>query len=579
VLDPDPFGLALHELAVTEKAARRRERPASDGYPASIATDPFGDAKVITDTAGYVAGALDRGAKDLALLLHGERNDGLNAVAYSLGHLVGAGLLDYDVALEHLEQTAENLWPDRDAYNVNGTVKSGLSSGMSRPLEWVQGERTPRTPDNPSDPFDTGLVAAPATQMAQPGVDPVTDEVVRTSWWPRELGPVIRGEVDPEPPPAFLERSDTRALFYAGKVNGLIGESESGKTWVALIAVAQTLKNGKAVLYLDFEDTAKGIVGRLRSLGVDDNELELLRYISPDENLHAVAERDLKETLAAMKPALVVVDGYNAAMTLLGLNLENNTEVTAFSMRVLRPMARTGACVVTIDHVTKSKDTRGNYAIGAQAKRADVDGCLIIVEVTQPFGRGQTGRLKLTVSKDRPGHVRAVSREGKGAGEAILRSAATGDIVANIAGPDMRPENEVSRDFRPTVLMQRVSDFLQAMTEPATRTAVRDNVFGKSEQVLKAVDVLVAEGFLRVNGSGRLVWLKQYRQDQDVRFDPLTGQDRSPVPDRSFSVPGNGTTTVPSFPLPIGERGTASESGVDGANGLSDDERSRERYV
>lgn len=569
MLAPDPFGLALHELAAAEKAGRRHARPADDGFPANVASDPFAEPKVITDPAGYVASALERAASDLAELTHGERNHGLNAVAYSLGHLVGAGLLDYDVALEHLEQTAEQLWPDRDASNVRGTVHSGLAGGMRQPLEWVQGVRTP---DNPADPFDTGLTSSSVV----PAVDPVTGEIARTSWWPRDLAPVIRGDIDPEPPPAFLERSDDRALFYAGKVNGLIGESESGKTWVALIAVAQTLKNEQTALYLDFEDSAQGIIGRLRSLGVTDEQLGRLHYVSPDENLHATAERDLRETLAIYAPSLVIVDGYNAAMTLLGLNLENNTEVTAFSMRVLRPMARTGACVVTIDHVTKSKDTRGNYAIGAQAKRADVDGCLIIVEVTDPFGRGQTGRLKLTVSKDRPGHVRAVSRGGKGAGEAILRSEASGDIVANIAGPDLRASGAAEPfGFRPTVLMQRVSDFLQAMTEPATRSAVKENVRGKTEHVVKAIDQLIVEEYARVNGSGRLVWLKQYRQDQDPRFDPITGQDRSPVPDRSFSVPGNGAATVPRSPLSIGGTGTGSESSVDG---FPDDDEPSERY-
>ena len=92
------------------------------------------------------------------------------------------------------------------------------------------------------------------------------------------------------------------------------------------------------------------------------------------------------------------------------------------------------AAIITIDHVTKSKDNRGNYAIGAQAKRADIDGCAVAVEVEIAFGRGIDGALALKVTKDRPGFVRAICQEGKNLGVANIKAQASGTIKIFLEG-------------------------------------------------------------------------------------------------------------------------------------------------
>ena len=50
--------------------------------------------------------------------------------------------------------------------------------------------------------------------------------------------------------------------------------------------------------------------------------------------------------------------------------------------------------MLLVDHVTKSKDDRGRYAIGAQAKLAGIDGAAYSVKMVSPFGRGRTGRAR-----------------------------------------------------------------------------------------------------------------------------------------------------------------------------------------
>jgi len=72
--------------------------------------------------------------------------------------------------------------------------------------------------------------------------------------------------------------------------------------------------------------------------------------------------------------------------------------------------------------VPKSKDARGKGGIGAQAKRAMTTGCTLAVRVVDPFGRGNIGKLALSVDKDRAGHVRGYAADAKNLGTVILAS-------------------------------------------------------------------------------------------------------------------------------------------------------------
>lgn len=336
-------------------------------------------------------------------------------------------------------------------------------------------------------------------------------ELSHTSWFPKHLD--INNTAE-EPKPEFMPREDGEFLIYRGKVNGLLGESESGKSWLALFAVQQALAVSQKVIYLDFEDTARGILSRLRSLGALDEHLDNLLYANPDETLTLAASADLYEALTKFNPDLVVLDGVNAAMTLLGLDLNSNTDATKFSQSVLRPLKSKGAGVLTIDHVPKNKDNRGNYAIGAQSKRADIDGCAISVAVVAPFGRGQNGELKMTVTKDRPGHVRAIALGAKAVGVAHLRSG--GEDKVRIVIEALRGSNN---GFRPTHLMERVSKLLEGSTTPLSKSAVEKGIEGKADAVRAACQCLIDDGYVSIQNGARnsllLSIVKPYRETDD----------------------------------------------------------------
>jgi hypothetical protein len=407
---------------------------------------------------------------------------------------------------------------------------------------------------------------APRQREPEPQTEPEPSGRERTSWWPRSLAAVLAGEEE-EPPPAHLIREDGSRLLYDGKVNALLGESESGKTWVALLAVTQALAAGRRVAYLDFEDTLPGVAGRLRSLGTTpDQMLAHLDYIGPDETLHAAASDDLREHLDATQPALIVLDGVNAAMTLLGLDLEKNKDATSFAQLLLRPLTVGGACVVVVDHLPKNKENRGKGGIGAQAKRAMMTGCAITVDVLDPFGRGMTGRLKLTVDKDRPGHVRALCPDAKSLGTAILRSdSSTGSVTVSIeeADPISRADHDRGHS---TMLMETICEHLATQPERTSLRAIRQAVKGGNPEIGTALESLIRHGYVSREGAGAGFAHTLIR--------PFTVAEDLSTPDRARTVPNRapGTVatsrkeTVPTVPPPVGgARGTAPEAGGSGA--------------
>jgi hypothetical protein len=83
----------------------------------------------------------------------------------------------------------------------------------------------------------------------------------------------------PEPPaPDLLRRSDSNALFYAGQVNLLFGDPESGKTWVALAAVEEALHKGGTALVVDLDHNGPAAtLSRLVALGAPSPRCETRR--------------------------------------------------------------------------------------------------------------------------------------------------------------------------------------------------------------------------------------------------------------------------------------------------------------
>lgn len=79
----------------------------------------------------YATAALRSELAGLAAAVEGTRNASLNRAAFSLGQLVGAGLLDHDEVAAELERVADGI--GLGATEIRRTVASGLSAGLKQP--------------------------------------------------------------------------------------------------------------------------------------------------------------------------------------------------------------------------------------------------------------------------------------------------------------------------------------------------------------------------------------------------------------------------------------------------------------
>lgn len=158
-------------------------------------------------------------------------------------------------------------------------------------------------------------------------------------------------------------------------------------------------------------------------------------------------------------------------------------------------VARTGAAVALIDHVTKSQEGRGRWAIGSERKLSGLDGAAYGFETVLPFGRGKTGTVKITVAKDRCGHIRQHAGVRGVIVMAQLKSWPDDGVTVTFGEPET---SDGTGTFRPTYLMERVSKAITA-TPGLTTRAIRAAVNGKNDAKDLALELLVIEGYVTVD--------------------------------------------------------------------------------
>jgi hypothetical protein len=301
----------------------------------------------------------------------------------------------------------------------------------------------------------------------------------------------------------FLHRSDDVPILYPGKVHSFIGEPESMKSWGWQVAAAQLLKEGSPVLVLDFENDEYDVIERLRALGVTDDQMVAnLYYIPPDEPLIEGVMESLVALIGDHKIPLVVIDGVTDAMATLGFDADkSNTHAASFDRKLLKPLARAGPAVVTVDHVTKERDGRGRYAIGAQHKLAAISGAAFIFERKQHFGRGRDGVAHVTLSKDKPGWLR---REAGGNVIAVLRLKSDPDSGQVTGGFEPPREGDAgdAAGVQPTALMQDVYRHLEE-NPGLSKNGIINGVCGQKARKSYAVELLVRAGNVRTEPGRR----------------------------------------------------------------------------
>jgi hypothetical protein len=185
------------------------------------------------------------------------------------------------------------------------------------------------------------------------------------------------------------------------------------------------------------------------------------------------------------------------------------------------------AAVAVIDHVTKDSDSRGRFAIGAQAKMSGLTGAGYTVEVSETLGRGLRGVIVLRVGKDRPGHVRGQSGP-------MRKSDRTQEAACVIVDSSIDPDQPVvtvepwrgsdglrleGPPRRFTSIMEQISRLLEASSERMSFRKIKARVQGAEASIVSALASMVTEGYVTwvpgPRNSKMHTSVKTYRQALD----------------------------------------------------------------
>jgi hypothetical protein len=304
------------------------------------------------------------------------------------------------------------------------------------------------------------------------------DDPTEHTWQPNNL---IQLAENPPAPPTI------GGLLYPAKRTVLSGETESMKTWLALILCKAELDIGLPVGWVDLDAMGPGaLLERLQLLGVDDDTIaENFLYYEPSEMLTPEKTRAVTDTIEARGIRLFVIDAFNPILSLHGLDPDKNPDIEKFWRHIADPITRAGAAPVLLDHVVKNADNRGKYSTGSERKAS---GAIVHIgfKLLEPLTKGGRGRTLLNVHKDRPGYLQRPS---------------IGRLVLTSDNDGIHYEIEADRShdgdtFTPTVLMEKVSRYLEPETAPLSKKQIEDAKLGKSEYVRKALDALVQDGYL-----------------------------------------------------------------------------------
>lgn len=274
----------------------------------------------------------------------------------------------------------------------------------------------------------------------------------------------------PEPPaPVVCERDDGRSLFYAGQVNLIFGDPESGKTLLAQASCAEALKAGRRVLCLDLDHNGPAsFLARLLMFGAPMAALrdrQMFRYVEPEDRQHL---NEIMSAAVEWRPALAVVDSVGELLPILGLSSNSPDDFTVAHAHVLKPLARAGACVLAIDHLAKNAESRASGPTGTAAKRRAIGGVSMRVSLKDPFTPGRGGRAALTVHKDRHGGLRQHCPAPDG-GEAYAGTFVMEEVDGRIRWHVTTPKDG---DTAPAQIAALDLAALQALNPPPT--SVRD---------------------------------------------------------------------------------------------------------
>ncbi len=185
---------------------------------------------------------------------------------------------------------------------------------------------------------------------------------------------------------------------YPGMLCAIVGEGESGKTWIAAHTVADIAMAGHAVLVLDGEMSAAAWHRRFQALGIPDDALQRVHYAEMADDSANVTL--LRATVAHHRVRLVVWDSALSLLSRTARSENDNAEVARVYDR-LREVVRDGPAGLLVDHTTRGSGSLVSRGATAKFNALDISYGVRLAEGSVP---GQTAQWSSNVSVEKDRH-------------------------------------------------------------------------------------------------------------------------------------------------------------------------------
>lgn len=327
-----------------------------------------------------------------------------------------------------------------------------------------------------------------------------------------DIGQLVRDGV---PDPEWV----LPGMFYRQQIHWWHGEPGDGKTFLLLGLMGRLCEEGHTVLWIDEESGHVQTARRLASYGIDPDALteRFIYHSRPGLTMDPADLDALFRAVSTHKPDIVVFDSVSDVLDQAGLDEDINKEVTRWAKQFLEPLKfEYGASIVAIDHVTKSKDSRGKYARGAGAKKSKTDAAWKVTKA-KDFNTSRVGLIRLEADKDREGWLepKIAFKIGGQGGTTILEQ-----VDAIQAGGNKLPEGE---------LEQRIVEYLRlnadCEADALATTTVEGDVAGKGSAIREALRTLSDDEATGIRmfkrGTGYYWWWADLSESVELDFRSL----------------------------------------------------------
>lgn len=363
-------------------------------------------------------------------------------------------------------------------------------------------------------------LAAAHTATADVFPDEPTD-----SWAPLNLNTL------PDKPPVQPTLGGV-GIVYPGKRHVFSGPQESAKTMAAHAIGIEVVRDGGTLILIDFEMGAWDTRDRLKRFGATSDDLNRVHYIEPSDP----ADDHTMERLLALHPTLVIVDAAAGAYDLQGLDDNKRLDVERFTRLYVRAFWRAGVATILLDHVVKNTELRGRYTIGSERKVGGADVHLGF-DVITPIKRGGHGLFKISTHKDRGGFL----KRGTLATFELTSDPDTHDLTWDFKAST----EDTDTPFRPTTLMQRVSEYLELHPEGESKNQIEKNVEGDNTYIRKAINALIEDEYVTETigpRKAKIITLKRSFRATSLDL-AATSLKRTPDDLADFAAPYGGQAT------------------------------------